>query len=632
MILVYAGRRPGADFPEENESFVATQIEQVLGGLRPRRVVGSAAAGADLLVLRAAAEYGIPADVFVAGDQEAFRSDSVQDKGERWARDFDALLGSDRVTVTEVPEHGDPDDTYKAVTSLMAQHPDTLAEDREEVVVLAIATPREDGVDHTEELVAHARANRRLVLRIDPARTEDDSPRAFVAMPFGTKPYVDRGWRRYDADLTYHRVMLPALIDAGLQPMRADTDALLEIIDHTMLREINRAAVMAVDLAMLNPNVMWELGVRHAWRRSGTILMAPEWVRAPFDISHAPVFHYRRTAQRIADADAVAGIRELQKLLVEVDAQRVDSPIFAHINHLPDVEIPDLDAVEDDETAGELLVAATQAGDLGDGDELLAVADRVRGHAELTTTVRTALLEQIGLALVGLNQHDRAREVLGPIAEADAGFERRRVQEVYAHALIRSGQADDDEARLAEAERRLQAIIDRHGPTGETLGLLGSTFKRRVELALQKGDAPHPGHLERAITAYRAGVQFDMADYYPGINAVALLRLRAQRFGGTDEDTRDAEELLHVVRFALRRNEAADEDLWATLTLGECALHQHLLTGDADTLAAATRHYAAGAVGIVGAQQKASATRQLRMMRDAGDPAEVLDPLLALFE
>ena len=31
-------------------------------------------------------------------------------------------------------------------------------------------------------------------------------------------------------------------------------------------------------------------------------------------------------------------------------------------------------------------------------------------------------------------------------------------------------------------------------------------------------------------------------------------------------------------------------------------------------------------------QQLSSASRQLKLMRDAGDPEEVIDPLLALFE
>jgi hypothetical protein len=631
MILLYAGRRPGGpEFPAENEAFVAAQVEQVVKGLAPRRVVGSAAAGADLLVLQAAAGQDVPADVFVAGDRARFRETSVADKGEPWTRRYDALLRLDDINVVDVPAQDEDDDTFRAVTTMICGHPDAIAEDGEEVVVLVLSSPR-DGVDHSEELVADARARSRLVLRIDPARSAADSPRAFVAMPFGVKPYPDRGWQKYDADLTYHRAMLPALVDAGLQPMRADTDALLEVIDHTMLREINRAPVMLVDLAMLNANVMWELGVRHAWRRSGTILLAPTWVRAPFDIQRVPVNGYERGARTIAERALVATIRMLQQRLAAIAEEHVDSPIYANVDGLADVEIPEPCDDRADDTAGELLVEATRASDLGDIDALTALAERVGTCAHLTGAARIALCEQIGLSLVGLNAYPEARATLAPLAEADRAFERRRLQEQYAHTLIRSADLDGEEQHLQVAERVLRAVAGRHGPAGEGSGLLGSAYKRRVERALAEGKAPDPGHVERAIAAYMEGLRTDPGDYYPGINAVALLRLRAQRFGGTEDDAGHARRLIPVVRFAVERTPDHRDDVWAVLTLAESALHRHLLDHDALDAAEANRLYALGAASVA-PQQRASAARQLFLMRDAGDPADVLDPLLRLFK
>jgi MAP3K TRAFs-binding domain len=630
MILLYAGRRsPGPDFPESNEDFVAAQVDQIIKGLAPRRVIGSAAAGADLLVLQAAASQQIPADVLVAGDRDLFKAMSVSDKGARWSRQYDALLNRDDVNIVDVPRHDEDDDTYRAITQLIAQQPEAVLADGEQVVVLIVGRPRE-GLDHTEDLAQDARARGRLVLRIDPARTRDQCPRAFVAMPFGIKPYPDRGWRKYDADLTYHRVMLPALIDAGLQPMRADTDALLEVIDHTMLREINRAPVMLVDLAMLNANVMWELGVRHAWRSSGTILMAPEWVRAPFDIQRVPVNAYRRGARTIQETELVSTIGILQELLQAIAERRIDSPIFANVEGLEDVDIPETANDVLDDTAGSLLVDATRASDLGDVETLTSLVSKIQGHPDLSDGARTALPEQIGLSLVGLDAYPQARAILAPLAQADRAFERRRLQEQYAHTLIRSADLDDDERHLELAERILRAVLQRHGPGGETLGLLGSAFKRRVERAVSDNQLPDPGHVERAIQAYVRGMEADPGDHYPGINAVALLRLRAQHFGGTEDDATRARELIPVVRFAVQRNSDHLDDLWAVLTLAECALHSHLLDHGAIDAGEANRLYALGAAAVA-PQQRGSASRQLGLMRDAGDPPEVIDPLLRLF-
>ncbi len=619
MIVLYAGRRPGtADFPEPNAEFVGRQIMQLLAGLRPRLVVGSAAAGADILTLEAAEALGIPAEVVIAGDRAAFCSASVADKGDAWRRRFHHLV--DRLPVEQLPAHDVPGDAWRAVTRRIAERGDELVQAAEAIVVLAVSAPRAT-VDHTEELAQTALRPDRLVLRIDPARRQADLPQAFVAMPFGVKPYPERGWRRFDADVSYQRIMLPALIDAGYRSVRADTDALLEVIDHTMLREINRAEVMLVDLAMLSASVMWELGLRHAWRRSGTVILKPDWVKRPFDIARVPVLSYRRAARHISDADAIAAIRALQGALRAVPERRIDSPVFATVGSLPEVSLPE---PPDAGTSGIVLEAITQAADLGDADELRFLAERIGSSTTVSPTIRTALLEQAGLQLIALDRHDDARAVLEPLARADGGFERRELQERYAHVLIRSG--DGDEARLTEAEGRLDALRRRHGDDGETLGLIGSAAKSRVEMAVLAGQIPSGAVLERAIRAYRRGLEVDPGDPYPGINAVALLRLRAQHWDGGARDARAARELLPVVRFAASRPQA-DGDGWARLTLAECALHACLLDADSAGPEEATVLYRLCADGVE-PRQRYAASRQLRLLRAAGDPVGIIDPLL----
>jgi hypothetical protein len=624
VVVLYAGRRPGADFPESNLDFVGEQIAQLLAGLHSRVIVGSAAAGSDLLTLEAAEALEIDAEAIIVGDRDVFRDGSVSDKGAEWERRYDHQLT--RVKPEELPGVENEGEGYRSVTRRIAERGEELAQEGEPIVILAIASER-DGSDHTEELVQHGRNPNRLVLRIDPAKSRAELPRAFVAMPFGEKPYPDRGWRRFASNLSYGRIMVPALIDAGYRPIRADTDALLEVIDHTMLREINGAEVMIVDLAMLNANVMWELGLRHAWRRSGTVLMAPEWVKPPFDIRRVPIFHYRRTAQRIPDREAVKAIRRLRRALADVDERRVDSPVFANINALEDVVLPE--APQTGKGAGTLLEECTLAGDLGDVEELLRLVSRVKESDELTPVARAALLEQIGLQLITLDRYAEAREILAPLARADTKLVRRRLQEQYAHVLIRAGQTDD--ARLAEAEKRLEALAERQGKTAERLGLLGSAAKARVENAVGRGGQAPPEVLEHAIQAYREGMEADPGNPYPGINAVALLRLRGQRWGGGEPDLSAARELLPIVRFAAGRARPGGGDVWARLTVAECALHDHLLDGDEDKLAEATAAYTRAAARVE-PQQLRSARRQLELMRAAGDPPRVIDPLLALFE
>jgi hypothetical protein len=629
MILLFAGRRPSSDdFPHDNVDFVAAQVDQLVAGLRPRAVVGSAAAGGDLLVLEAAAKLDVPAHIVLAGDSDAFLASSVQDKGEDWARRYRAVLPGAE-TVREIERSDASEDSYHAVTLAIGDVGRRLANDGEEIVVLAVSKPRDGGVDHTEELVQQHRA-RHLVLRIDPARRDGDTESAFVAMPFGVKPYPDRGWREYDADLTYQRIILPALLDAGYKAMRADTDALLEVIDHTMLRELNGSEVVVADLAMLNANVMWELGLRHAWRRSGTVLVAPMWVKNPFDVARVPLHHYDRSAQALGEAEQRAAIEHLQRVFADVPQRRVDSPVFANLTTLEEVRLPEPPAQRDGHPgASELLAQLTHASDLGRAERLRELADEIRSEPHLSETVQRSLLEQAGLALIGLGEYTAARGILAPLAEADTKFERRTLQEQYAHAVIRSDGVSDE--LLREAEARLRAVVERHGPRGEPLGLLGSVSKKRVEDAVFASRAPASADLRAAIDAYRRGFVAEPTDAYPGINALALLRLRGQRWGGTDADLEAAAELLPVVRFATgRRPEAIEEDIWTLLTVAQCDVEAHLLSGDPAMLESARERFE-DAAARVRPQQRGSATRQLRLMLAAGDPPEVIEPLLAPF-
>jgi hypothetical protein len=168
MVLAFAGRRPGSEsFPGESIDRVAAEVERTIASLGPRLAVGSAAAGADLLAAEACLRAGAAIEILIPAGRNRFRAESVADKGGRWGEAFDALVDSALVTVREVPREDDDDASYRAVTAAIAERAQELAEDGEGIALLAISSPREGGVDHTEELVAIAAARNWLVLRID---------------------------------------------------------------------------------------------------------------------------------------------------------------------------------------------------------------------------------------------------------------------------------------------------------------------------------------------------------------------------------------------------------------------------------------------------------------------------------
>ncbi|MFD3503177.1 TRAFs-binding domain-containing protein [Streptomyces sp. NPDC058678] len=639
MIIVFTGRRPsGPDgvFPDAAVDWLEERLKLLIAGLRPRLAVGSAAAGTDLLAAGAALRAGIPVELLVTEDPEEFVGASVADKGPQWEERFRTLTTQAKAALIPVPGAKADDDGFRAVNQAILshardslRHPVEAADEPEELVVVAVTEGRREGEDHTESLARSAEALGHLVLRLTPTQSQSEAPTAFVAMPYGVKADSTRELKRFEADESWHRVVVPALLDSGYRPIRTDLEAGLKSIDARMLHSINTADLFVADLATLNPNVLWELGVRHAWRPHATLLMAPNWVTPPFDLGHSTIQRYERGMKKVSDRQAVTAIRKL-KAALNATRRGDDSPVWAVFPALEPVQLPPDADVELFSRLTRYSEEITLAAALRDAGKLLDLADQVRADGLPDSNCRDQL-EQIGLALVTLGDFDEGRRLLEPLAAADVSFGRIRMQQRYALTLIhRAGTPVERLEYLKEAERRLLLLDDRHPGSSETWGLLGSAAKRAFELAFRLEEKNASAHLNRAIEAYRKGMEADPGDYYPGINALALVRVRGQHFDGGQDDVTLAESLLPVVRFAVERRPVGPNDTWEHATLAELALHQHLLDKGMAPVppVEALRHYTFAAHSADGAELT-SMRRQLEFLLAVGDPPEVLGPLLA---
>ncbi len=90
----------------------------------------------------------------------------------------------------------------------------------------------------------------------------------------------------------YASIYEPAIIKAGLKPMRADADIFGpgKIIDQ-IYRGISDAKVLIAELTSKNPNVFYELGLAHAMQKPVVLVSATEDDN-PFDTKHLRVIFY----------------------------------------------------------------------------------------------------------------------------------------------------------------------------------------------------------------------------------------------------------------------------------------------------------------------------------------------------
>lgn len=635
MIIAYAGRRPSGpmgDFPAAREEYLQERVERLLAGIRPECVIGSAAAGGDLIILEAACHLGIPATVVLGHDVESFAADSVEDKP-GWRDRFDAVIQAASVNVVELDTEVTGGDVYHAVNqkiielALGLNDKAKFTNPASEVIGLLLSAGSRGDDDYTEHLGLGLEANGRLVLRLDPKAGRESSPMAFVAMPFGSRKDPTKRLSVYESDPTWSRLLLPALLDAGYRVIRADVEASLQLIDERMVWNLFAADLVVADIATLNANVFWELGVRHTARRRGTLVVGPTWVAPPFDIKAVPIRQYDRSATDVDDGQLVAGLRMLKTALQAAISDRAgqdapDSPVHLAV---PSLTTPALPPV----TLGERwLERIAIAAELSDADLLVTLVKEVE-CADLPSRAQGALCLQAASGLVRLGRHREAAALLRPLAEADPEYANENLQQMYAHALIRSiGTDAEKEHQLAVAEHRLRVLNGAYPGSGETLGLLGSAAKERA-FRRQKAGRDASEELRLAGESYRQGFVADPTDYYPGVNAVVLLRILGQHCEGNEADLASARALLPVVRFAVKRMDIDTRDVWAHATLGELALQEYLLSENdhKDMLSDASRHYRQAAAHANSYQLK-SMEHQLELMLMWGDPPSAVDHIL----
>lgn len=439
---------------------------------------------------------------------------------------------------------------------------------------------------------------------------------AFVAMPFKTKDGID-------FDAVYRDLIQPALSDAGFTVARADEEVRAGNIRTDMFQELLLADLVVAELSIDNPNVWYELGVRHALRARGVLHIQGRRDYMPFDIYSDRAFRYS-----LKDGKPDAGTLEQDRSALAAMARatvkswhgRRVSPVY-HL--LPNLQEPEWRSLRVGEAKafwqrldewGRRVEAARSDGRPGD---ILVLAQEVP-----TLPLRLEALRIAGKALMRLGRPKFALEVFNRALALEPTDLVCRQQKGL--ALERLGVLGSRPERFQEARQWLEAVVHDHPNDGETLGLLGRTYKDEwVSTWRQAGatseqmrqDATYEeARLREAARVYAAAFRADPIDYYPGINAVTMAWLLRELTQQNDRDL-DVEAMAHGVRWAVScrlLRDAKPQWYWARASVAEL----EVLTG---TVASVERAYKeATAVADNDWFALNSSKQQLRILSDLG--------------
>jgi hypothetical protein len=414
-----------------------------------------------------------------------------------------------------------------------------------------------------------------------------------------------------DFDAVYETLIKPAVLAANLEPLRADEEIVGGVIHKAMFERLILCEYAVADLTTANANVFYELGLRHAVRRSATqLLFAEGWGQLPFDVNLLRALPYRlgpdgKPAEATADGAALAGkLRVAQQALP-------DSPVFQMVEGFPDIQRLKTDVFRDRVRYAEDLKTRLATARRAGAEAVAAVEAELGdvGHAEAAGVI------DLFLSYRAVKAWPAMVDLVGRMAPPLAATV--MVREQLALALNRAGRGE-------EAEAVLLKLIAERGASSETCGILGRVYKDRWEAAVKsKEKLLARGLLEKAIGAYLRGFESDWRDAYPGINAVTLMELKDK------PDPRQAA-LLPVVSYAVERRIAAGQpDYWDYASRMELAVLRRDAAGAEAALADALAH-------VRESWEPETTARNLKLIAEArrgrGEDAADVDALVGALE
>lgn len=392
-------------------------------------------------------------------------------------------------------------------------------------------------------------------------------PLCFMIMPYDRKPTqaeAGKGPAEVDFNALWDRAYVPVIEALGYVPVRADRDAGALIIKE-MIERLYFSDLVLADITIGNANVYYEIGIRHASRHKGCVLLAADWSRQLFDVAQMRMARYPLPEGDVTEATASAIHAAIQSAIPAL--AEGESPMHASLLGYPSsVDEASASSMRQqlaDLSAFQAQVRAVRAAPRRERMAgALALVAR-HGRPPMVHGVARSLVRLLVGSVEGGDDWARVLEFIDRLPPEIA--QEPEVKEQRALVLSKLG-------RHADAIGALEELIEVAGATPERLGLLGGRYKVLWKMATDPAERRQ--RLLQAIQHYEQGAMLDLNEYYCSSNLARLYRERNNR-----GDEAKAQAALQLVIAACERAVKRDvKDPWLRPTLLGAAFD----AGDAD--------------------------------------------------
>lgn len=381
-------------------------------------------------------------------------------------------------------------------------------------------------------------------------------PLCFMVMPYGrkaTQVETASGPGEIDFNALWNRAYVPVIESLGYEPVRADQDTGALIITQ-MLERLYFADLVLADMSIANGNVYYEIGIRHAARPWGCVLLAADWSRQLFDVAQMRTVRYPLPEGEITEATALHVRQAIARGIPPLAGGL--SPMHASVRGYPgQVDVATASTMKDQMSRQAAFQAEVRAVRAAPRAERMARAQRIvqtQAGASMTAPVAIAL----ALMLRDCADTPADRQLMVNFVDS-LPPELQSLPDLAEQRALGMSQA----GAHVEAIAALEALVATAGPTQERLGLIGGRYKRLARGATESAEQRRA--LALAIDYYERGMEFDLNEYFCASNLPTLYRQRGRK--GDDDK---AQSVLRIVIAACERaRRRGSTDVWLRPTL-----------------------------------------------------------------
>ncbi|RYY25414.1 MAG: DUF4071 domain-containing protein [Chitinophagaceae bacterium] len=346
-------------------------------------------------------------------------------------------------------------------------------------------------------------------------------PVCFMIMPYGTKPTmsdVPGNPATINYDDLWEKTFRPLIEDdLGYLAIRADQD-LGALIIKKMIERLALSDLVIAEVTSPNANVYYEIGVRHAAKNTGCVLISADWSKQHFDLNQIAQVRYPLAEGTVSDATASLARSTLKTAVVPMI--NGTSPVYECLPGYPgQVRIENIEAFR--KQMDDISVFSAELKNI----RLMPQDKRLTSTQQLIDKYKkiSSIMPLISMEIIYLLRDNADWESLvtfidtlsDPLKSAPVVQEQR--------SLARSKSGDHLQAIAV-----LEDLVKRFGDTSERLGLIGGRYKKLFR------ETKDPAYLNKAINAYDQGMRLDLNDFYPSSNLSRLYQTR-NRAGDTEK-------------------------------------------------------------------------------------------------